>query len=96
LSFVEYIILLSKSALRQIYNKLHQLYSEQSDDAADRKIWANVDGLLLCLNFITVSREPKPNKIADVEVNNKCSVENRRWGYQLKALRYCWCCALAL
>jgi hypothetical protein len=30
--YVEYIILLPKSALRQIYNKLHQLFSEEKLD----------------------------------------------------------------
>jgi hypothetical protein len=32
----------------------------------------NVDGLLLCWHFITVSSQLKPNRIADDEVNNKC------------------------
>jgi hypothetical protein len=38
---------------------------------------ANVEGLLLCWHFIIVSQQPKPNKIADDEVNNKCSKEFR-------------------
>jgi hypothetical protein len=37
----------------------------------------NASGLLLCWHFITVSTELKPNKIADDEVNNKCSKEFR-------------------
>jgi hypothetical protein len=37
----------------------------------------NVDGLLLCWHFIMSSPEPKPNKIADDEVNNKCLIEIR-------------------
>jgi hypothetical protein len=37
----------------------------------------NVYGLLLCWLFIMSSPEPKPNKIADDEVNNKCSKELR-------------------
>jgi hypothetical protein len=42
-----------------------------------RRITANVQGLPLCPNFITVSRQPQPNKITDDEVNNKCSIELR-------------------
>ena len=38
---------------------------------------SDVDGLLLCWDFIMSSPEPKPNKIADVEVKNKCSIEIR-------------------
>ena len=38
----------------------------------------NVDGLLLCWYFITVSPEPKPNKITDDEVKYKSSIEFRR------------------
>jgi hypothetical protein len=37
----------------------------------------NVDGLLLCWNFIFVRPQLKPNKIAENEVNNKCSIEIR-------------------
>jgi hypothetical protein len=37
----------------------------------------NASGLLLCWHFIIVSPEPKPDKIADDEVNNKCSIEFR-------------------
>jgi hypothetical protein len=37
----------------------------------------NASGLLLCWDFITVSRQLKPNEIADDEVNNKCSIEIR-------------------
>jgi hypothetical protein len=42
-----------------------------------RKITANASGLLLCWDFMIVSPEPKPNKITDVEVKNKCSIEIR-------------------
>jgi len=38
---------------------------------------ANASGLLLCWDFITSSPGLKPNKIADDEVNNKCSIEFR-------------------
>jgi hypothetical protein len=34
----------------------------------------NVDGLLLCRYFIMSSTEPRLNKVADDEVNNKCSI----------------------
>jgi hypothetical protein len=33
--------------------------------------------LAAVLGFIMSSPEPKPNKIADDEVNNKCLIENR-------------------
>jgi hypothetical protein len=33
--------------------------------------------LLLCRDFINVSRQLKPAKVADVEDNNKCSKEFR-------------------
>jgi hypothetical protein len=38
---------------------------------------ANASSLLLCWDFITSSQGPQPNKIADAEVNNKCSKELR-------------------
>jgi len=38
---------------------------------------ANASGLLLCWDFITSSPELKPNKITDVEFNNKCLEEFR-------------------
>jgi hypothetical protein len=38
---------------------------------------ANASGLLLCWQLIMSSPEAKPNKIADDEVNNKCSIEIR-------------------
>jgi hypothetical protein len=38
---------------------------------------ANASGLLLCWNFIFVSRQLKPIEIVDDEVNNKCSKEFR-------------------
>jgi hypothetical protein len=38
---------------------------------------ANASGLLLCWDFIMSSPELKPNKIADVEVKNKCLKELR-------------------
>jgi hypothetical protein len=37
----------------------------------------NVHGLPLCWHLKMSSPEPKPNKIADNEVNNKCSIEIR-------------------
>jgi hypothetical protein len=40
-------------------------------------IACNGHGLLLCWRFLLVSRQPKPNKIADDEVNDKCSKEFR-------------------
>jgi hypothetical protein len=40
-------------------------------------ISANACGLLLCWHFIIVSRQLKPNKITNNEVNNKCSIEIR-------------------
>jgi hypothetical protein len=47
-------------------------YFEVSNNIA-----GNASGLLLCWHFIIVSRQPQPNKIADDEVNNKCSKEFR-------------------
>jgi hypothetical protein len=41
------------------------------------RIACNASGLLLCWHFIMSSPGPKPNKIADVEVKNKCSKEFR-------------------
>jgi hypothetical protein len=41
------------------------------------RVTYNVDGLLLCWGFISVSRQLKPNKITDVEVKNKCLIEIR-------------------
>jgi hypothetical protein len=41
------------------------------------RIACNASGLLLCWDFIFVRPQLKPNKIADVEVSNKCSIENR-------------------
>jgi len=38
---------------------------------------SDVDGLLLCWYFITVSRQLKPNKITDDEIKNKCLIEIR-------------------
>jgi hypothetical protein len=40
-------------------------------------IAANASGLLLCWHFIFVSPEQEPNKIANVEVKNKCLKEFR-------------------
>jgi hypothetical protein len=37
----------------------------------------NASGLLLCWDFIMSNPEQEPNKIADDEVNNKCSKELR-------------------
>jgi hypothetical protein len=37
----------------------------------------NASGLLLCWDFIFVSPQPKPNKIAADEVKNKCLIEIR-------------------
>jgi hypothetical protein len=37
----------------------------------------NARGLLLCWQFITVSRQLKPTEITDDQVNNKCSKEFR-------------------
>jgi hypothetical protein len=42
-----------------------------------RSIAHNASGLLLCWDFMMSSPEPKPNKIADDEVNNKCPKELR-------------------
>jgi hypothetical protein len=42
------------------------------------RIACNASGLLLCWGFITSSPGPKPNKIAHVEVKNKCLIEIRQ------------------
>ena len=41
------------------------------------QVAANASGLLLCWDFIMSNPEPHPNKIADDEVKNKCSIELR-------------------
>jgi hypothetical protein len=41
------------------------------------KLAHSASGLLAVLAFITSSPEPQPDKIADDEVNNKCSKEFR-------------------
>jgi hypothetical protein len=42
-----------------------------------KKVAPNASGLLLCWDFMMSSPEPKPNKIVDDEVKNKCSIEIR-------------------